>query len=60
MKLQASHLDIGNFDLEFVKFFLHLCIFRSHFLVFRLPLITSGFQSLDFAFVVSGLDIGGA
>jgi hypothetical protein len=43
-----------------VKFFLHLCIFRSHLLVFRLPLITSGFQSLDFAFVVSSLDIGGA
>lgn len=51
-------LNVPNLQLKVLEFFLDLGVFLRHLLVLFLPLVSCGFESLDFAFVVACFDIG--
>lgn len=51
-------LDVANLSLEVLQLLLRSSVLLSHLLVLSLPLVTFGFEGLDFAFEVAGLDIG--
>ena len=53
----SSLSDVPDLNLEIVQFLLDCSILLGHILIFLLPLITTCLESLDFAFIVTGLDV---
>lgn len=54
----SGRSDVPNFKVEILQFLLDSVVLLGHFFILLLPLITACFKSLDFAFVVAGLDVG--
>lgn len=56
--LKTLHLDVANLGLEVLQLLLDRLVLLGHLLVFALPLVPLGLESLDFSLEVAGLDVG--